>query len=177
MDAALSHLAGDISLQIGPDVARLCRGAELHAGSAGQDTLTSWLCKDRLFFTLFKLGQGSYVYSHANKVLYHASPGAQLSPACPSGTGFLCQFTHDALPEGLVPRLLAFDLISDLPAGERGEALRAHAPHLPQPLCAVQWVGPRRYLSKDFIAGLPHAIEGILCYGDDPLRVGVVREF
>ena len=69
-----------------------------------------------------------------NKVLYHASPGGQLSAACPSWTGFLCQFTHDALPEGLVSRLLAFDLISDpdLPAGERGEALRAHAHHLPQ---------------------------------------------
>ena len=88
MDAALSHLAGDISLQIGPDAVLLCRGAELGAGSAGQDTPSSWLCKDYLFFTLFKLGhdgQCSYVYSHTTKCSTTRPPGGSSPPPARAG--------------------------------------------------------------------------------------------
>lgn len=178
MDEALAILAGDISLQVGPEILALCRPILLSplAQPPTCDQAT-WLCRDACFFTLFRThhAPSTLLFSHTNGVLYHASPQAQLAPACPANTGFLCQFTHDSLPEGSVPRLLAFDVLTlqPLAAPGRGDFLRALAQHLPQPLCTAQWVGPSRYLSKEFVKGLPHAIGGFLRLGEDPLGAGV----
>jgi hypothetical protein len=176
MDEALSILAGDVSLQVGQEILALCRPlAPSPIQPEATDTAT-WLCRDPLFFTLFKThhSPSTLLYSHSNGVLYHASPQAQLSLGCPACTGFLCQFTRDALPEGAVPRLLVFDVVSQqamAPPG-RGDFLRALAQHLPQPLCTVQWVGPSRYLTREFVAQLPHAIGGLMRLGADPLGPG-----
>ena len=175
MDAALCVLAGDVCLQVDPEMLALCKGVAATDCAPEPGALCTWLCKDAALFTLFRLRGGTLLYSHGNQVLYHAAAAAQLAPSCPSGTAFLCQFTFDSLPEGRVPRLLAFDTPAPLPARQRGELLRALAVHLPQPLCAVQWVGPRQYLSRDFVAGLPHAIEGLFYLGDDPLVRGAVE--
>jgi hypothetical protein len=161
---ALSILAGDPCLQIGPGILSACRDivfADPESAECSQVTETSlstWLCDDALFFTLIKSDGQNLVYSHTNKVLYYAVPQAQLSAACPDGCSILCQFTVDKLPQESVPRLLAFDLL--LPRGvdpaARGEALRALSVHMPAPLCCVQWVGSRRYLTPQFVSGLPH---------------------
>lgn len=182
MDSALCILAGDVCLQIHPDILSLCRDFSppppLDTYVPQLSALSTWLCKDALFFTLFKLRECTLLFSHANRVLYYASTAAQLSPSCPVGTAFLCQFTHDCLPEGKVPRLLVFDVFSPgphKPPAERGELLRSLASCLPQPLCAVQWVGPRRYLTREFVASLPHAIAGLFYLGPDPVAVDVVE--
>jgi hypothetical protein len=161
---ALSILAGDPCLQIGQALLLACRDITLvdHTSSEGnqvtESSLSTWLCDDALFFTLIKSDTRTLLYSHTNKVLYYATPQTQLSPACPDNTAILCQFTVDTLPQESAPRLLAFDLLQ--PGGVdpavRGEALRALAIHMPAPLCCVQWVGPRRYLTQQFVAGLPH---------------------
>jgi len=178
MDEALSILAGDVSLQVGPEILALCSPLSLSPLPGPQPTDTAtWQCRDAPFFTLFKThhSPSTLLYSHSNGVLYHASPQAQLSPACPPCTGFLCQFTRDALPEGAVPRLLVFDVVTlqAMAAPGRGDFLRALAQHLPQPLCTAQWVGPSRYLTREFVARLPHAIGGIMFLGEDPLAVSV----
>ena len=100
------------------------------------------------------------LYSHTNKVLYHVSAQAQLSPACPC-IGFLCQSTHDTIPERYVPGLLMFDVCCPFSAIQCGEMLRSYAQHLPQPLCTVQWVGPSNYLSHESVQDLPHSIKGV----------------
>jgi hypothetical protein len=177
LDEALSVLAADICVQIAPSIATVCRTLCTYS-TPNTDTHCTWVCKDTNFFTLFKVDKSStLLYSHTNEVLYYASMLAQLSPSCPLNVGFLCQFTHDSLPEGLVPRLLVFDIISPtaLPAEARGDYMRALATHIPQPLCCVQWIGPRRYLSDEFIRGLPHEMQGILYIGDDPLSVKVEK--
>ena len=117
---------------------------------------------------------GTLLFSHTNEILYHASMDAQLPPSCPVGLCFLCQFTTDSNPEGNAPRLLAFDILPKLPLSPsaRGDMLREMQPHLPHPLCCVQWVGPRRYLTRGFVAGLPHQIGGLVSLGGDPLEPG-----
>jgi hypothetical protein len=133
-------------------------------------TLSTWLCDDALFFTLIKSDGQTLVYSHVNRVLYYATPQAQLATACPDGTSILCQFTVDTLPQECEPRLLAFDVC--MPPGVdpavRGESLRALAVHMPAPLCCVQWVGGRRYLTREFVAGLPHKASGGFALTPDP---------
>lgn len=133
-------------------------------------SLSTWLCEDAHFFTLMKTDAGTLVYSHTNGVLYYATPLAQLSVACPVNTAILCQFTVDALPppDNMVPRLLAFDVLQPSPPAQRGEALRALSVHLPAPLCCVQWVGPRQYLTPHFVAGLPHKTKGGFTLTGDP---------
>lgn len=139
--------------------------------------LSTWLCKDAHFFTLFRPtgAEGTLLFSHTNEVLYNASIEAQLSKDCPADLCFLCQFTTDSLPDGCcAPRLLAFDVITarmdqQPPPGTRGEILRVAQAHLPLPLCVAQWIGPRQYLSREFIAGLPHKIKGVFALGDTPL--------
>ena len=174
LDTALSTLTAEICVQIAPSVALLCKPAapkNCQKHSANPDFCT-WRCKDAHLFTLFKINPLlTLVYSHTNDVLYYASLQAQLSAACPLHTGFLCQFTLDSLPEGKVPRLLVFDVIptSPMPAAARADFLRAVAPNLPQPLCCVQWIGSRAYLTKDFIRNLPHPIEGLYALADEPL--------
>ena len=172
LEQALSILAAEVCVQISPCIPAICRNLERLPPPPESDSLCTWLCKDSHFFTLFKTEASSptLLYSHSNEVLYYASVLAQLSPSCPLATGFICQFTHDSLPDGLVPRLLVFDTISpqSMPAAARGDFLRALSAHIPQPLCCVQWIGPRRYLSGDFIKGLPHAISGVLYLSDDP---------
>lgn len=161
---ALSILVGDPCLQIGPGMLTACGDLVFSdQESAGcsqvnEASLSTWLCDDALFFTLIKSDAQTLVYSHTNKVLYYAAPQAQLSAACPERSGMLCQFTVDTLPKECVPRLLAFDLLrpQGVDPAARGEALRALAVHLPSPLCCVQWVGPRRYLTPQFVSGLPH---------------------
>ena len=140
MDTALSILAGDVSLQVGQEIMALCRSTLLSTCTQAEGQHATWLCRDAAFFTLFKTqhSPSTLLFSHTNGVLYHASPQAQLSPACPCNTGFLCQFTHDTLPEGAVPRLLVFDVVPMQPMEARGDFLRSMAQHLPQPLCTVQ---------------------------------------
>jgi len=161
---ALSILAGDPCIQIGQAMYNACKDFRFADpdSQASDSSQSTWLCDEALFFTLIKSDAGTVVYSHTNQVLYFATPQAQLAAACPANTAVLCQFTVDALPEGSEARLLAFDILQPIgadPAG-RGECLRALAVHLPAPLCCVQWVGPRRYLTAQFVAGLPHKTRG-----------------
>ena len=173
---ALSILAGDPCIQIGPGVNMACKDisfmdSDSAEGSQVSDTtLSTWLCDEAHFFTLIKTDSGTLVYSHTNGVLYYATPLAQLSGACPVNTAILCQFTIDSLPppDNLVPRLLAFDVLQPSAPMERGEALRALSVHLPTPLCCVQWVGPRQYLTPQFVAGLPHKTRGGFSLTGDP---------
>ena len=183
LSSALHFLAGDLCLRISGDYIRMCRPFVVPKGDLTRDAeidskaLSTWLCKDAHFFTLFRPNDtvGTLLFSHTNEVLYHASIETQLSKDCPPDLCFLCQFTTDSLPEGCVPRLLAFDVIScknQQPPGIRGDILRGMQGHLPQPLCVVQWIGPRQYLSREFIARLPHRINGLFALGDDPVVAG-----
>ena len=181
LSAALHVLAGDVCLCVGPGDMRKCKPFVLPSVSRiYPEALSTWLCRGGHLFTLFKtdcksLGQvGTLIFSHTNEVLYHASIDAQLSSDCPADLCFLCQFTTDSSPEGVVPRLLAFDVLSHQPPAARGAILREMQAHLPHPLCCVQWVGPRRYISSEFIAGLPHRIGGLVSLGDDPLAAGAL---
>lgn len=181
LSVALHVLAGDVCLHASRDYIPRCRPFTVAAGAGRVDhnVLSTWLCKDAHFFTLFRPNSavGTLLFSHTNEVLYHASIDAQLSKDCPADLCFLCQFTTDSLPEGSVPRLLAFDVVftsrDQQPPGIRGDTLRGLQGHLPQPLCIVQWIGPRQYLSKEFVAGLPHKIKGLIALGSDPLAAGV----
>ena len=177
---ALSILVGDPCIQIGQSVHAACTDINfIH--SSGENgppdtTMSTWLCDEACFFTLIKTDAHTLVYSHTNHVLYYATPQAQLGAACPVDTTILCQFTVDSLANECVPRLLAFDISSHREGdpATRGEALRAHAVHLPEPLCCVQWVGPKLYLTAPFIAGLPHRAKGVFALTSDPLIVRVV---
>lgn len=176
LSAALHCLAGDVCLHVSGDYIPRCKPFAVPDCSRGIDPTapSTWLCEDAHFFTLFRPNgaAGTLLFSHTNEVLYHASVETQLSKDCPPDLCFLCQFTTDSLPDGGVPRLLAFDVIapkSPQPPGIRGDMLRGLQGHLPQPLCVVQWIGPRQYLSQEFIAKLPHRIRGLVALGDDPL--------
>jgi hypothetical protein len=184
LSSALHILAGDVCLRVGPAEVLNCRpftaitAITATPGTAPTcpEALSTWLCKGGTFFSLFKSNTGTLLFSHTNEVLYHASIDAQLSPTCPVGLCFLCQFTTDSTPDGDVSRLLAFDILSESESpSARGEVLRGAQSHLPHPLCCVQWVGPRRYLSREFIAGLPHQIEGLISIGPDPLVGGLIQ--
>jgi len=178
LSAALHILAGDVCLRVGSADVNTCKPLKIPSFSSliCSETLSTWLCDEAHFFTIFRAKgvAGTLLFSHSNEILYHASVDAQLSPSCPEGTAFLCQFTMDCLPEGEVPRLLAFDVlcstesISPSPHA-RGRMLRDLQIYLPQPLCIVQWIGPRQYISEDFIAGLPHKIRGVVAIGVNPL--------
>ncbi len=182
LSAALHVLAGDVCLRVGPPVIDACRPLAIPSSASliCPETLSTWLCDGAHFFTLFKprgVG-GTLLFSHTNEMLYYASVDAQLSHNCPEDVAFLCQFTMDSMPDGDVPRLLAFDVMcSPLPSSSvRGDMLRAMQIHLPHPLCIVQWIGPRRYISQDFIAGLPHKIKGVVALGVNPLAADAWEE-
>ena len=173
---ALSILVGDPCIQIGAALHAACRRLRFASADeppVAETSVCTWLCDEALFFTLVKTDSGTLVYSHANDVLYCAAPCAHLSAACPVNTAILCQFTVDALPppDDSTPRLLAFDILSASDSAARGEALRSMAQHLPAPLCCVQWVGPRLYLTAQFTAGLPHRTKGGFALTADPLFV------
>ena len=172
LSEALHVLAGDVCLHVNPGLLDRCRKLVLPSvcSAVPPDAACTWLCEGAHFFTLFRPSGavGTVIFSHTNEVLYHASMDAQLSEACQADLSFLCQFTRDPTPEGAVPRLLVFDIVSSQPPEARGETLRNLLVHLPQPLCCVQWIGPRRYLSSEFIAGLPHKVGGLIALGDDP---------
>jgi hypothetical protein len=184
LDRALGVLTSNVCLQIDPSLPDLCRcvvyGSESPADSSVPAT---WLCENTRFFTLIKAADGgTLVFCHMNETLYYASPAARLSPACPVNTAFLCQFTmdcttHPTTPKTTHPRLLAFDVLCpgiSCPHA-RGDILRSLSVHLPQPLCHVQWVGPRRFLGREFIAKLPHPASGVFCLGSDPVILGMVE--
>ena len=194
LSAALHVLAGDVCLQVSSDCFSRCRPFVVSDDFSSEpskidsEALSTWLCEGAHFFTLFKSNNsnsaGTLLFSHTNEVLYHASMDTQLSLECPLDVAFICQFTMDSLPEGLVPRLLAFDVLApqslnqslnqppNQPPNIRGDMLRALQGHLPQPLCCVQWIGPRQYLSPEFILMLPHRIMGLFSIGADPLVAG-----
>ena len=177
LEKALHHFTTDLCLCISPSLPRLCKSVTCPPLAQREalkpiepDALSTWWCYDSRFFTLIKgEDERTLLYSHSEEALYYASANAQLAPGCPANTGFLCQFTVDKTPEGDSPRLLAFDVISADPPAVRGETLRALAVHFPQPHCHVQWVGPRRFLSKVFVSALPHLAREIFCLGPDPL--------
>lgn len=178
LSAALHILAGDVCLRVSPDYIARCRAFKTQdPGSIDSTALSTWLCDGGHFFTLFRPSAevGTLLFSHTNEVLYHASVDAQLSNDCPADLCFLCQFTTDSSPEGAVPRLLAFDVVVSQPPSVRGDMLRGLQGHLPQPLCCVQWIGPRQYISPQFVAGLPHRIRGLVALGEDPLAAGVLE--
>ena len=136
---ALQLLAGEVCLHVAQDTLPKCtRLSLLPITEIGDKQLCTWLCKDTHFFTLFKSeASGTLLYSHTNEVLYHASLDAQLAPACPKDAAFLCQFTFDSLPEGRVPRLLVFDVLTQGTPMHRGERLRSLQHCLPQ---LLDWV-------------------------------------
>lgn len=172
---ALQYLAGEVCLQIGKDTLARCSPVTITPlPEIAEDSLCTWLCADSHFFTLFKASEADHtlLYSHTNEILYHASALAQLAPTCPKDAAFLCQFTFDTTPDGRVPRLLVFDVLRQSPPTQRGEVLRSLWQCLPQPLCCVQWIGFARYLSSEFVAALPHAIQGIVALQHNPLLIG-----
>ena len=176
LSCALHILAGGVCLQIGKDTLANCSPLSLSPlpenAEIPPEALCTWHCADTHFFTLFKSETGgTLLYSHTNEVLYHASLDAQLAPACPKDAAFLCQFTFDSLPEGRVPRLLVFDVLTQGTPMHRGERLRSLQHCLPQPLCCVQWIGYAGCLSSQFVAALPHSICGVLTLGVCPLEV------
>jgi hypothetical protein len=178
LSAALHILAGDVCLRVSQDYIAKCRVFKTQdQGRIDSTALSTWLCDGGHFFTLFRPSAevGTLLFSHTNEVLYHASVDAQLSNDCPADLCFLCQFTTDSSPEGAVPRLLAFDVVVSQPPSVRGDMLRGLQGHLPQPLCCVQWIGPRQYISPQFVAGLPHRIRGLVALGEDPLAAGVLE--
>lgn len=179
LSAALHVLGGDICLQVSQDYIARCRPFAVPESSSQIESgaLSTWLCEGSHFFTLFRpnAAVGTLLFSHTNEILYHASTDAQLSPSCPADACFLCQFTTDSSPEGAVPRLLVFDVLSEQPQNVRGDMLRSLQGHLPQPLSTVQWIGPRQYLSREFIAGLPHKIRGLVALGAGPLAAGALE--
>jgi hypothetical protein len=173
LSEALHILAGDVCLHVGKDCIARCRPYSVPESCERIEsaTLSTWLCEGAHFFTLFRPSAvfGTLLFSHTNEILYHASMDAQLSADCPADVCFLCQFTTDSTLEGGVPRLLVFDVLSNQSQSVRGDMLRSLQGHLPQPLATVQWIGPRQYLSREFIAGLPHRIRGLIALGVDPL--------
>lgn len=185
LSAALDILAGDVCLRVGHVDINTCRPLVIPATSSPicPETLSTWLCDGAHFFTLFRAKgvAGTLLFSHTNEILYHASVGIQLSPNCPEDIAFICQFTLDHLPDGNFPRLLAFDILcspvcTPHSSSVRGEMLREMQIHLPHPVCVVQWIGPRQYISKDFIAGLPHKIRGVVAIGVNPLAADALEE-
>lgn len=179
LSEALHIMAGDVCLHVGKDFIARCKPFVIPENSERIEpgTLSTWLCEGAHFFTLFRPSGavGTLLFSHSNEVLYHASIDAQLSADCPAEVSFLCQFTTDSSPEGGIPRLLVFDVLSNQPQSSRGDMLRSMQGHLPQPLATVQWIGPRQYLSRDFVAGLPHRIRGLIALGSDPLVAGALE--
>lgn len=167
---ALQFLAAEVCLRVEAGMLPKCTPITLTPmPEIAEDALCTWLCESAHFFTLFKADDCTLVFSHTNEILYHASAPAQLSASCPKDVAFLCQFTFDTLPEGSVPRLLVFDVLLPEPPAQRGEKLRSLQHCLPQPLCCVQWIGYSRYLTREFIAALPHPISGIAALQRDPL--------
>jgi len=181
LSRGIATLAGDICLQVGPALLELCRPVEfVQETRPFAESAATWLCERRAFFTLIKEHSNTLVFSHSNQVLYYASPEAQLSRSCPHGVALLCQFTMDrvAATGGVEPRLLVFDVLScprGTPAFARGEHLRSLSVHLHQPLCCVQWVGLGRYLTRGFVAGLPHPVVGLCQVLDEPGKLGIAR--
>ena len=179
LSEALHVLAGDVCLHVSKDCIAMCRPFSVPGSGEKIESsfLSTWLCEGAHFFTLFRPSAvfGTLLFSHTNEVLYHASMDAQLSAGCPADVCFLCQFTTDCAPEGSVPRLLVFDVLFNQPQSVRGDTLRSLQKHLPQPLATVQWIGPRQYLSREFIAGLPHKIRGLIALGSDPLMAGTLE--
>jgi hypothetical protein len=171
---ALQILAAEVCLRIGQDMLPKCSPITITPlPEIAEDALCTWLCADVHFFTLFKASDvdSTLVFSHTNEILYHASALAQLAPTCPKDVAFLCQFTFDTLPEGRVPRLLVFDVLTAAPPAQRGERLRSLQHCLPQPLCCLQWIGYARYLSREFLAALPHATTGVVALQIDNLQL------
>jgi len=167
LSEALHVLAGEACMHVGEQA--VCAPFNpLGAPTRPCDTdLCTWLCADAHFFTLFQSSGHTLLYSHTNEIMYHASSQAQLPSSCPKEAAFLCQFTFDSLPEGRVPRLLAFDVMCVGPANVRGDVLRGMQQHLPQPLCCAQWIGFPQCLSPDFLASLPHATQGLIVLQED----------
>ncbi len=164
LSEALHILAGDVCLKVGCKDKCKPFVLSLIPGKIKQDSPATWLCSNHIF-TLFPLEGRTLLFSHTNQILYFASIDAQLAPNCPD-VCFLCQFTMDS-PD--VPRLLVFDVISNSNPKDRGEMIWNLQGFLPQPLCAVQWIGQRQYLNPEFLKGLPHTIKGLVALGDDPL--------
>lgn len=181
---ALRVLADRVSPCIGPFIEQVSCPFDLPKESRppktflpSQESPCTWICKDRLFFTLVMpfAGQPSYVVDNSRNVIYCASQAAQLSLSCPGKTAFLCQFVVDKLPDGKEePRLLVFDMVCPGdPAKERYERLRSMEQFLPKPLCCVQWAGDRRCMTREFLASLPHEAVGVMWLGPagEPLSV------
>lgn len=184
---ALRIIADRVSPCIGPFIEQAARPFELlpesqPSGLSSSEICTpcTWVCKNRLFFTLVMqfTGQPSYVVDNSRNIVYAASSSAQLARECPEKTAFLCQFTMDRTPAGAVePRLLVFDILCPgVPATQRYERLRAMEIFLPKPLCCVQWAGDRRCMTREFLASLPHEADGVMWLGpaEDPFRVSAV---
>ena len=184
---ALSVLTAEICLQLLPGIDKLCRPISVHRRAQGSiedmtmDPMSRgnpraqgvWLCANTHFFTVMKIRDNTFVYSHTNNMLYFAHPMCVLSSECPNHTAFLGQFTVD----GVTPRLLVFDCIVDFTqshpaaADARADRLRAIGTYLQAPLCVVQWVGELQYLFKFDTERLPHKVDGFLELQPDPFTV------
>ena len=184
---ALSVLTAEICLQLLPGIDKLCRPISIHRRAQGSiEDMTMdpmprgnpraqgvWLCANTHFFTVMKIKDNTFVYSHTNNMLYFAHPMCVLSSECPNHTAFLGQFTVD----GVTPRLLVFDCIVDFThrspatADARADRLRAIGTYLQSPLCVVQWVGELQYLFRFDTEKLPHKVDGFLELQPDPFTV------
>jgi hypothetical protein len=185
LDTALSILTSDVCIGIigSASVFSLCKKVshlphhqpQPHHQHQPQEVST-WRCRDSPFFTLIQPAAGgpTLLFCHENETLYYASPGAHLSPSCPECTAFLCQFVIDGSDKDRSPRLLAFDILTSASVLERGDMLRRLSVHLPQPLCHVQWIGPREHLTPSFLSSLPHQVEGVFSLTQNPLKLGAL---
>ena len=124
---------------------------------AGHNPVGTWKPKGSFFFTLMKMPNGLYVYSHDTERLYIASNNMRIAHSCPDNVAFLGHF----FLENGVPRFLVFDLVEyNFDSVEaRYNRLRDLARFLPQPVCMLQWVGDLGSLRQEFLVTLPHQVD------------------
>lgn len=154
----------------------------LMTGVVPRDALTTWLPRWRVPVALQALPDGQTALLVGDEVCY-AAPGARLAAGCPRDVVFCAHYTEDAAPDGASqPRVLVFDASGTGSAHERYARLRDDLARFLGPgLCTVQWAGERAaaesLLQPRAAARVPHAIEDVLCLGEDwravarPLRV------
>lgn len=188
LDCALYHMTSNIFVCTIPDLLRMTQELAVRPiGDRSDKPVYTWKCAKTHFFSLIQYKEETYAYCHTNDMMYTSSIMAKLCPSCPDKTVFFGQFTFDNINGKEEPRFLVFDMVtfkSDAelraakkrrfpasPPEERMATLRAASQYIPHPLCCVQWVGLRKYLTAAFIRKLPHEAESILMLSDSPLII------
>lgn len=184
LSEALAFTCADYCLQVHPHILNMCGNMQLQSVCDVVDTeheasCYTWITKDTHWFTVgkFKLGNvdETLVYCHENNMLYYSSPLLHLSPAIPLDHAFLVQTTKD---HGRVPKCLVTDVLlhHKCPPCKRQHFMHSLSAHFP-PAYHVQWGGDLAAL-ESFIGipgNLPHVVEGIVRYTENPLTLLLVK--